>query len=1149
MKFSASIFAIIFSLLPLRGSAESIDPIPLFTSSKYDPRKEEGREFAEFTSSFGLSTIGQFYLSNAVDIEKDVLKKLSSKDLRTYFEDLEERKMIAKSISAETHKRFLGGTLSNAKVTGAINYVATTLMNEIINRAMEKQGIKDQKRRNLWSQKILSPFHLCIKKTKTYNEANKCLEAVQKDAVKNIGLAVVYELARQETSAEIAALLPARFHKCVKPNTSGADSRVMTCALEGARQGITNHGVSLVEKAAKENKIKNPKAIVSQVKISFGECVKKAINKNDFLKCGNDLISKAGSLMAAENISAHPQIKTYVTDKKQLQNLAAQGKKQFQLCIAEQTSKNDALADTAACAHQVKMDTTKTVGLLQISQTVKAIKGMDPKQQEALVADLSGSLGKCWNSKDPEEKNGNCLRTNVITLATKISDSKLQEKFPEGLQKQSPKLKTNLVNSFEKCLSKELPKNFLEGSSSGKKLDLCTGQLQREAALEVASFTVKETLVGNISDDQQIKKLDSSLVKEKFSKCLGRIPSEQKVEECALQLKKDAGLEIGAILFATGYDSFVKKEGGMKELDLSAKDRQTFLASLLQKHKDCLAKGNAQSSDTFVNQCFKASVREMAQNLGKRKFAKSIKNLILPAQAKSISKLFLDQFDECLQEKDGDQYDIKDYLTHIDSCGLTLSSKFTLEIARLRIHNSVQEHLPEERESDTVKSLKADLLKDFSHCMETNGKSPAQNRVECAKKLENEGVIRIVREATRREVSSLFSQGHPELKNIESRLDLCVKEESVMENCAMSHILAAAKRFGSLKFHAQLESALGKADAQEKNADILAVEKDYFSCLDKVKRDKLSADFLHEIKQCATLLERRGIEIVQTQFTNWMNRSMASEQEPELLKKVALSLPCFDQAFTFSPAEAGDSVDAEGILKELAKLIGGYIDYDLEKANDDFDAIIEQLAKDLEAAGPPEARKKLLALLVDRGVADRLLRSIVAAQVKEKLNALPKEEQLPEEVKKILTDKTLLEKSIGPKEMANLKPILVEKILTPLLLEGKSMKAKEPSMAATVIEREVADILLNSPAFGDILVNKAIQSNIDAERGISDWVFENVFGYNYDWSQLKNATEARDYVRQNIIGPRIRGETISDAEMKKRKKKAKGLVIEAMKNQ
>jgi len=1147
VKYLVYSLLLFLSLFSAHTFAESIDPIPLFTTSNYDPRKEEGREFAEFTSSFGLSTFGQIYLSTAVDIEKDVLQKLSSKDLRIYFEDPEERKMIAKSIHKEVHRQHLRGNLTNAKVTGAINYVATTLMNEIINRAMEKQGIKDRSRRNLWSKKILTPFHQCIRKTKTYNEANKCLNAIQKDTVKNIGLAVVYELARQETSPEVAALLPPRFHKCIRPSEAGADSRVMPCALEGARQGITNHGLSLVEKAAKENKVKNTKSIVAQVKGPFSTCVKKALNRTDFIRCGNELISSAGSLMAADNITAHSQIRKYVKNKKQLQELSNQGKKEFQLCVSKQSAENNSLANTGICTHQVKMNITKSVGLLQIGESVNSLRGLESRQKKTLISNLSVSLEKCWDSMESEAKNGSCLRENVISLASRVSDIKLEEKIPEGLKMTNPKLKDALVKSFQICLNKELPKNFLDGESN--KLELCSGSLQRDAALEIASFSLKETLVGNISDSQKIKSLDQSLVKTKFSSCLGKAPSEEKVEACALQLKKDAGLDIGEALFANGYDAFVKKEGGMKELELSAKDRQTFLSNLLKQHKACLAKGNLENSSIFVDQCFKSSVRIMTQDLGNKKFQKSIRGLILPAQEKSITKLFLSEFDGCLQEKESEKYSIKEYLSHVDTCSLSLSQKFTLEIARLRIHNSVQEHLPEDKESEIVKNMKTELLNGFADCMEANGKTPAENRKECAAKLENEGVIQIVREATRREVTSLFSKGHPELQNIESRLELCVKEESVIENCAMRHILSAAKRFGTLKFNAQLESALGKIDTKERAVDISNIEKDYSQCLDRVKKEKLSADFLHDIKQCTTLLEQRGLVLVQSQFTKWMNRSMASAEEPELSKKVALSLPCFDQAFTFSPLDAGDSVGAEDILKELAKLIGGYIDYDLEKANDDFDAIIAQLAADLESAGPPEARKKLLALLVDRGIADRLLRSIVAAQVKEKLNSLPKEEQLPEEVKNILTNKALLEKSIGPKEMARIKPILVEKILTPLLLEGKSIKSKEPSMAATVIEREVADILLNSPAFGDLLVNKAIQTNIDAERGLSDWVFENVFGYSYDWSKIKNASAARDYVRQNIIGPRIRGENISDSEMKKRKKKAKSLVIEAMKNQ
>lgn len=226
---------------PMAFGAE-LDSIPLIATQKYQPGKEENREFGLFFSNLTAPLANVLVGDVSEKIRTESLAKLSTPEMAKYFPKSAEREQIVARIAQEVKKKHLANGTSNPALISAATYSANELIRTVMNRVMEVEGIRDPQRRKLWIDKTLSPINGCFAASRAHGEAAKCLAAFQADLASNLGLAIGYELIKQELGANLAKKFPEQYAKCLQPAKTGAEKRMMGCVLDNVRKNIAVFG-------------------------------------------------------------------------------------------------------------------------------------------------------------------------------------------------------------------------------------------------------------------------------------------------------------------------------------------------------------------------------------------------------------------------------------------------------------------------------------------------------------------------------------------------------------------------------------------------------------------------------------------------------------------------------------------------------------------------------------------------------------------------------------------------------------------------------------------------------------------------------------------------------------------------------------------
>lgn len=1159
----------IFSLpIPFALAApKELNNVPLVVTRKYDPTKEEARGFSEFTSSFSLATFGNLFRSAAIDIEGDIKGKLNMPELKRYFPSAKENAAIAKAISNKVNRDHLNGGLTNDRVIGAIGYASTELVGRIINRALEVEGVKGKDRRAQWAEKILLPFRGCIKKTRTYKEAERCLDTLQTDLVQNIGLGIGYEMIRQETGVEYTKGMPKSYDACLRIKTKSRDSRVQSCIVNSMRKAVESFGIDQVSAVAKEQSPSSAKAVAARVRPDFSKCLAKASERKTFAACADLLVAKAGSEIAAEAVKVNPQVLQYFAEKDAREKLAGKAKTVFADCMAGVKKSNErdnkGTLKTDSCVQRVKLETALSVAHALFASNLKKLQGIADEDRVSIKSTVSAELDACWDAKGTLAKNNGCMRNAIESLVAAVADVKLAKELPATLRAKEPKLKDQLVGSVRACVKNTLPENILESADAAKKVEDCAAGLLKDAAQKVAGHSLEEVLHGKTSDLEAGKRLTEKLVTKEFATCLGSAPSEKKLASCSAVLKRSAGVEVARLLFKEEFEKFVEGNGGQSALGLDQPTQEKYLSGLLGSHERCLTATitaeKPEKADSAVDACFKESIRGLASHLANLVFIKQLKdNLPNGRPPEDITLRFTKDFDTCLREKEAPEFTVNAYVANIGQCKNRLMIPYTLEIGKMQLASALQQNLPGEGSAleNRRQEIQGEVVGQLETCLTKAGAEEKDGREDCVGETKKLATYLIAVEATREQAKEVLNGGEPpkELAQLEVKLKTCLSNQDA-DICAKEQAQGVAKLLGSLKLRTTLGEALGEKEFKASAGEIEEMEKTFTRCVNKLPPRKAYDDFLLDLKACGEGLEHAGVALVQSRLAKWLETPEMTPAQKKISQELAVVLPCFDQVLPAGPIQenALQALDPEGMLLPVARTIADYINYDAENAGKDFDKVIKQLENDLKAAGPVEARRRLLDLLLQSGMLDRLLKSMALSEVRKSLESLPPEDRLPPALARVLLDRATIDKALTPEIMENLRPLISEKILKPLLLEGRSLKDPAQNAAVAMLSQKVASALLESPEFGQRLVAGAVQQQIDAQTSgtVSRWFFNSV-GYSYDWNALRlteRGRAAEAYVKENVIRPRVMGESISREEMRRRNAEASRLVTEAVKNQ
>lgn len=1140
---------------------EDVSNIPLIATGHYDPSKEAGRGFRQFTSSLSLAAFGRIALSEK-SVEESLREKLDMPELRRYFPDAREKAALARRIAATVAKKYLSQGMKNEVALQAIEYSTSELVGAIILRAMEAEGVKDESRRSAWANRILSPFRQCMKKTLNYKEGTKCLDALQADVVKNIGLAINVEMIRQETAPAYAEGAGAAYARCLRLREPRADDRVQACVIQGMRAAVGNYGPDKVRESARAEVPNEADAIARKTQKTFRACLAKASERNGFSRCADQLVAEAGGEVVAAAIMNNAQVKTYFPSAKERTLLAGKSQKNFLDCLEGVRKRGErdpsGALSTAACAAKVRMDTTRSVAEEVLEKNLNEVQGLAAAEKKAIAAEVSRELRECWDSAGAEKKNNECMRSVVELLVGSVAELKLEKNLSPALLKKEPKLKSDLVQAFRGCVKENLPRDLMKSPESADKVNICAARLTREAALKAASFGLQEVMLGKTTDTSAPARLVKELVDDDFAPCLGGAPDERKVGFCSARLKRAAGASVATLLFREEFDRFFDSNGGLEAFGHNAKSRDDFLGQLNRGHQKCLAFGvkesEPQKADAVVDVCFKNSIRMLAGHIAGIAFESGMRvHLKRRADLSRFTDEFRAEFESCLREKDAPSFSVNDYVANIDTCRGRLTTAYTLKIGKKQLTEAAGENI-----EDAGRRLKieGELFQQFGSCLGAKSDNKTINR--CADTLKRNATYAIALESAAAQAKKILNDGPPprEMEALNKKLDACLKSNRDPDACAREHALSLAKLLGSLKLRFALSDALGKDDYFSSASRVKELEGTFFRCVESLPGEEADAAFVAALKDCGDQLENAGIDFVQERLAGWLSKERTPAAAAPLSDVLVTALPCLDAVIPGKAVneQALNNIDPEGILESVAKFAGSYINYDAQRAGQDFDKVLRQLIADLEAAGPVGARQKLLDLLVKEGMVDQFLKSMVRAEIVKKLGALAPEDRLSPRLEALLTSNETLDAAMTPELMARFRPFMADKLLKPLLIEGKSLNAPEQRAARKALENQVAESLLDTAQFGEALVRGSIEQNVrNQSSGFMTpvtWALTKLGTHNFDWDAVRATpagAAAEAYVKDQVIRPMVLGEELTPDQLASRRAEAKRLVMEAVK--
>lgn len=1143
-------------------AAGELSSVPLIATKKYDPTREQNRGGAEFLSAIGGAVAGIF-VDVPAKIEAEAQSKLATPEMAKYFSSRAEREQIAKRISAEAKRKYLANGTSNKALIQATQFAANEIIRTVVNRVMETEGARDAQRRGLWIEKILAPINSCINASKAYSEATTCLETFQADIGSNLGQAIGYELINQELGPQLARAFPARYVKCLQPEKAGADKRMMGCVLDNVRKSIAGYGKDKALLIAQKEVPNSAAKIVAATGPAFEKCLSTAKTKDDFRNCADRFSIATGSEIAAEAVRINPQVQKQISGAG-LEALVKRTRENFAACMENNLTENkrDAAGgiETAACANLVRYDAAKVVAYELFRQNIAANVSGSKEEKEKFGTRIYRLLDACWNSSQGEAVNNACLRSTVQQLVSQIADPQLTKELPAPLIAREPRFKEGLLTELRSCLESRLPTNMMEADDTNERVAGCTGKITRAAGLKVAEFQFREILFGRTKDTRLVDRMVNDIIKKDFGNCLGESPVKAVLDRCSIQLRIDAGKGAAEALIPAEVDRFFDSHGGMGAYGLNRTTRTRLIDDYLDAHRTCLDVArrptDPASADALVDVCFKATIKGLTAKLAHMEFLRSVSAYNAGGQTawtQTADELARD-LKACLGEKDPPQFTLRDFLIQVESCRVRLTTTYTEKVARAQLRDALQKNLPSAtaEEKSKQEQLELSLMAPFQQCVGKVEADDAAGVDSCVRTLQKEAILTIATDAARERSKKILNTPNPppEVQALEDAFKKCIRDGTNSDSCAKIYARSMAKFLAGVKMRQSLADVLGKDRYLATLPAAEASEKEFVRCVDKQYNSPLDSAFMDSLDGCSKRLEEDLVGLLQTQFISEMQKNK-SGKAADLSLDLAMAVPCFGDLLPGNPIESAIvALDPASFLEDFTKLIGDFINYDVDKAGLDYQAVLSQLAKDMEAAGPVEARNKLMKLLIERGMVDRLLKSMVRARVVENLKTIPKEDKLTPELEAQLLNKETIEKAMSPEVLNELRPIITEKVLKPLLIQGKGMNDAGISAAMRMLEAKVMNKLIESPHFGDLIAQSKIQQSIDSSTNMftrfTGWMFA---GYKtFTWSEARTkpaGKAAEEYLKQQIIRPRLDGQTIPDYPA--RMKKVEEMVREALK--
>ncbi|MCM2276580.1 MAG: hypothetical protein NDJ89_00710 [Oligoflexia bacterium] len=1116
-----------------------------------------------------------------------------SEELRGLFPEASERRKVARRILGELDRRFppSSGLWNNAKFVELLRVMGKSIISEVVGQAFAQSGVNDPGRTQAWIAKIQQPFETCVRRAGMLIEAGACWESSQSVLSSNVALGVTHEVVRGQIASgvpevrlrdSLIAEADATALKCLSARPAPLSPK--ECVLRSVRNGVLQvTRISLQRKLGEKLGERVLEQLLAREGLwsSYESCVSRSASGPDFQDCIDRLVIGVGAAAAGSISREHPGVVEAIPQEEERRRLIEElgVKPAFAECMTRQKARDqriDGQLDSRPCELLIENRITRGVFERKLEDGVRAglSSGESLEARKIAVAGMQAMDG-CWSDSLQEKARQACIRRAIIRVAEIAAAKTLRGKMPEGLFEARPELENSLLSSFSACLSRELPTDILREQERARQLEKCSGRLRRASALPAAEFQVSAAFSGRMSPIM-FNNLMKTKVREEFAACLGPAPSESTLGRCSLRLIKGASNFAANVIIPETLRAYFHDE----KIALTPEFKKAFddfLTGNLRDLSACfdreLVLEKLDRGGEIAESCFKKSIPPVASYLAQLQFDLQTAAMYSGNRERwlALRKELMGELDACAKRGLDGSRAIQAYIDYVKDCGSELALRASSVVGKDQILLALDANLPElgagapgaSTRAELRERLKGGLLAPFEQCLGKARPQVSADRNSCTESLQREathGIASAVGQA--KTVDILGSAVRPELSPIGAALRECVarspegkKLSPALEGCVKRYSIDMAKAVGGLKLRSTLAKLMGSRQYAGAGQAIEKSLGDYSRCLDRANGQEFGIAFNGALDECTSRLTGGARGIVYEAADRLMGRPVSGAgPRDNALAAMARAIPCLDGLTADQPAEdiADAGVDAEGLLEAMVRMIKDYVDYDAKKAELDVQAVLKQLWADLATLPAGETRKKLLELLVKRGVLDQVIKGIVRGNVREAFDSLPPGDRLAEDVRSRLLEPANFERIFAGEAGGGLSRKILDGIVRPAVLEGKSMSDPAVAQALAEVRQSVAEALIESPHFGTVLIASGVQKELDTMNGVTRTVARMLYGREaLKWSEVRRTTdgqEAERYIREMILRPKALGLQLSESEEKKRLEGAKGRVTKAVKS-
>lgn len=706
------LLAILFTMVASHLYAGELDAISLVEPVSFQKPSSQ------------INTVRSRLLTGVARLLNIDVKAKAKKQIEPYYGDLKGYFKSEEDLNAFVNKVIDGGvssSLSQDKLTkdgqtskvmhisdkGLIafyRHLGNELVGGLMDKILEAEGLTNKTRRTAWIGKLTSSFNKCIDvAVNSQWDADHCIKALSASILPNMGVALVYELSKENLSPLLSSKKRASFNGSQAEGYKGCISQqqattasVKDCAVKTMKSGVLKISDGAIEQALSakvtESKAKEIKKVILP---GFKNCIEKiGINeqskvplRDQFNDCVTYVTKEGGSSVVVELISNHELIKSSYP-KEKLPLIAKEKSNAFKKCLGDDASKKK----IDKCTESLTIATAKELTEINFSQKLREFletarisdleNGVTPLQiseedLKVFLDNLNKTTAACLDKEVKgvlDDDINSCAKAStkeiVLFIAKKRFDLTTAKKYASRPGDLKP-IETQFYDSLNKCLDSKDAKEFTITNYTDN-ITPCTNDLTDKTALAIGTDVVTQALAENLADlpkrsfKKEREKIKTEVIGE-FSKCLAA--KRVGTPACTDQLLRSAAQSIVPFI-------------GQAQVEeaLSTSKLPTPLLYIEDEFFECTnydLKGEKLTE--HVELCSKTYALDLARALGKIKLNSTMEKTLGSDEFKKqkiTMDALLDQYNLCLNE--ASKYDLQTGLAKmIKSCAEDLTRKAT----------------------------------------------------------------------------------------------------------------------------------------------------------------------------------------------------------------------------------------------------------------------------------------------------------------------------------------------------------------------------------------------------------------------------------------------------------------------------------------